>query len=149
MPSGISNQRRNDLLLWLTGQTVTAPGSATLEVALSTADPGDAAASLAEVGGGLGYTRGTIASSTTGWNTPTASAGNPTTITNKVVINFGTATGAGWGTITHAAIFTGTAQTSAAAFVARAALSVGQAISAGTTVSIAANTGLTLSCTFT
>lgn len=148
MPSGISNQRRNDLLLWITGQTVTAPGSATLEVALSTADPGDAAASLAEVGGGVGYTRGTIASSTTGWNTPTASAGSPTTITNKVAITFGTATGAGWGTITHVAIFTGTAQTSAATFVLRAALATGQAISAGTTVSIAIG-GLVVSCTFT
>lgn len=146
MATGISNQRRGDALGWLVGKTVTQPGN--VEVALSTADPGDAAASLAEVGGGVGYTAQAITANT-GWGTVSATAGSPSTVANAALMTFGTVTGGGWGALTHVGLFTGTASRTAANFHSRYAITGGPITpNVGATVSIAIG-ALVLSLTFT
>lgn len=73
----------------------TAP--ATLYIALSTADPTDAGSGLAEPSGGA-YARASVTNNGTNW---TRSAGQ---ISNANVISYAQAT-AGWGDISHFAIF--------------------------------------------
>lgn len=84
----------NKLLDHITGKAAyTMP---TCYVGLSTADPGDGGATLAEPSGN-GYAR--VQTSASDWNA--ASAGSAT---NAAVITFPAATG-DWGTITHVCLF--------------------------------------------
>jgi hypothetical protein len=89
----------------------------TIYVGLSTADPGDDAATLAEPSGN-GYARVTTAASD--WNA--ASGGS---ITNANAISFPTASGS-WGTLTHVALFNAA---SAGNMLCSGALGASQAIS--------------------
>lgn len=75
---------------------------AVIWVALSTADPLDDCSGIAEPVGNS-YTRVQKNAGTTHWNNTTGI--NPTKITNKTEIDFGSASGTGWGTITHVALF--------------------------------------------
>ena len=74
----------------------TAP--ANIFVGLSTADPGDDGATLAEPSGN-NYSR--VSTAAADWNAATLGAG---TLTNANAINFPVASGS-WGTITHVALF--------------------------------------------
>lgn len=144
MASGISNQRRIDMLKWLTGQTVTAPSA--FQVALWIGDPGDDGQSNAEVGGGLGYARDTthLPTTTSGWSVP---SGTTTVTTDNVqLIAFGTASSA-WTGVTHVALFV--SGSTAANFIARFAITGGAVtVNSGATVTIAIG-ALDLSMTFT
>jgi hypothetical protein len=81
------------------GTTFTPP--ATVYIALSTADPGEAGAGLAEPSGGA-YARLAVTNNTTNW--PAATGTSPTTKANGTIFQFPTPT-AGWGLITHFAIY--------------------------------------------
>lgn len=80
----------------------TAPG--TVYVSLHTADPGESPDGSTEVSAG-DYSRQGVSTSG-GWNTTL----NPTTIENANAISF-TATSNNWGTISHVALWDGTADT--------------------------------------
>ncbi|MBN1237428.1 MAG: hypothetical protein JXB36_02950 [Gammaproteobacteria bacterium] len=146
MATGISHSRRTAMMTWWTGTAQTQPGNQ--QVALSTADPGDAAASLAEVStSGTGYSRQSITAGS-GWSV-TGTAGNPVQAANAALITMGTVTGGGWGALTHVATFTGTAQTSAAEFHGRYAIAGGPITpNVGATVTIAIG-ALTMTFSFT
>lgn len=89
-----SDYLENKILNHLFGKSAyTAP---TIHVGLSTADPGDDGATLAEPSGN-GYAR--VQTSASDWNTATTG-----TTTNAEDIEFPEAEGS-WGTITHWAIF--------------------------------------------
>jgi hypothetical protein len=80
----------------------------TLYVSLHTADPGETGAT-AEVSGN-GYVRAQLNPSTTNWrntqNSGTgASTGTAGATKNAVAVTWPTPTGAGWGTVTHFAIW--------------------------------------------
>lgn len=143
MATGISNQRRKDMLAWLAGQSPTAP--AAFQVAVWTADCGDDGQSSTEVAP-TGYARGSIAVNT-GWTTPAGASGSPVTMSNAsgTPIALGTWS-TGPTTVSHIALFT--SLSTAANFIARFAISGTSSVTAGSTVSIAQN-ALVLSLTFT
>ena len=115
------------LLDWLfTLAAPTAP--TTIYVALSTADPGETGASIAEPSGN-GYARQSSGIGTDNW---TRTAGS---VANDNVITFPEATGS-WGTITYFALYSAV---SGGTFYGSGALSEEQAITTGQTASFPAS----------
>jgi hypothetical protein len=80
--------------------TWTAPTN--LYIGLSTADPLGDGSGLAEPVGN-GYARVLYNPGSTNW---LRAGTSPTTVDNKLAITFAEASGAGWGTISHACLFT-------------------------------------------
>lgn len=121
------------------GQTFTAPTN--LYIALFTAAPSDAGGGT-EVSGN-GYARATVANSLANWagtqssGSTTASTGTGGVTSNNGVVTFATPTGAGWGTVTHMAIFDAV---SGGNMLFQGALGASKTINAGDTVSYAAGT---------
>jgi hypothetical protein len=101
-----------------------------LAVGLFTTAPGDSAAGT-EVSGN-GYTRVSVNPADANWAAP---AGGNGTTSNVSTITFPTPTGAGWGTITHFAIFDAA---SAGNRLFHGALTLPKVINAADTVSFAA-----------
>jgi hypothetical protein len=106
--SQMTNYLENKLVDHLfRAQTLTAP--ANLHVSLHTADPTETGA-VGEVSGN-GYTRGAVASSLVNWagtqgaGTTVASSGTGGVTSNNGVIGFPTPSGAGWGVVTHFAVW--------------------------------------------
>jgi hypothetical protein len=101
--TSISSYLEDQILNWVKGTNVVA-SPATLYVALYTAAPNDADASGTEVSGNA-YARVGV-TSVTGWSAiAAAGAGTGDSITNAGIITFPTPTPAGWGTVTHFAIY--------------------------------------------
>ena len=96
--STFSDFLENELLDHVFGNTAYA-APATLYIALSTADPLDDNSGLTEPGGGVNYARASVTNNATEW--PAAAGGAKS---NANQITFNTASGAGWGLITHFAI---------------------------------------------
>lgn len=101
---------------------------ANIWVGLSTADPLDTGAGLAEPVGN-GYAR--VSTVAADWN---ASTGDPSTVDNANDITFPEATGS-WGTITHFALFDAV---TAGNMLMHGSLTVSKAIGAGDTAKFAA-----------
>lgn len=93
----LSNSFENDVLDAMLGASATLLGP-NVEIALSTADPGEDGSGISEPGSG-GYTRVTVANNGTNWSA--AAAGEKA---NAVDIVFPTATGS-WGTLSHWALY--------------------------------------------
>ncbi len=72
-----------------------------LHLAASTSTPTDAGANFSEPGGGVNYARIDL----TAGDFNDATLANPSVIDNSAALTFGTASGAGWGTITHVGVF--------------------------------------------
>ncbi len=102
----------------------TAPS--TLWIGLSTADPGDDAATLAEPTGN-NYSRVARINDGTTWATATAGRTE-----NSVELTFPEASGS-WGTITHVALWTHVTSDGAAVLFATGALGTSKAVGAGDT----------------
>lgn len=102
----------------------TAP--ATLWIGLSTADPGDDAATLAEPSGN-GYARVARVNDGTTWATATTGRTQ-----NDVELTFPEASGS-WGTISHVAIWTHVTSDGAAVLFATGALGTSKAVGTGDT----------------
>lgn len=98
----------------------------TLWIGLSTADPGDDAATLAEPSGN-GYARVGLDNSGTSWTTAAAGVTR-----NGVEITFPEASGS-WGTISHVAIWTHVTSDGAAVLFATGALGTSKAVGIGDT----------------
>ena len=114
----------------------TAP--ATVYVALLTAAPSDTGGGT-EVTGNA-YARVAVTSATTAWNgthgnTTGASSGTNGTVTNAAPIAFPTPTPAGWGTVTHWAVYDAS---TGGNLLFYAALTASKAIAAGDAVSFIA-----------
>lgn len=93
-----SDYLENKLLDHIFGVTAYTASTPNVYVALSTADPLDTGAGIAEPSGN-NYSRVAVANSGTNWDTAASGA-----TANKTAITFPTASGS-WGTITHFAIF--------------------------------------------
>jgi hypothetical protein len=101
--SSISSYFEDQILNWVKGTSVVA-APATLYVALYTAAPNDASASGTEVTGNA-YARVAITSAT-GWSAIVgAGAGTGDSVSNSGIVTFATPTPAGWGTVTHFALY--------------------------------------------
>jgi hypothetical protein len=105
--SQMTNYLENKLVDHLfRAQTLTAPAS--LHVSLHTADPGETGAN--EVASSGGYTRAAVTSSLANWagtqaaGSTVASSGTGGQTSNNNAVTFATPT-AGWGTVTHFAIW--------------------------------------------
>lgn len=72
-----------------------------LHLAASTSTPTDAGANFTEPGAGVAYARIDLVAG----NFLDATLANPSLLENGSALTFATATGAGWGTITHVGIF--------------------------------------------
>lgn len=107
------------------GEAYTAP--ANLFVALFTAAPSDAGGGTEVTGNG--YARVSVANNLTNW--PAASAGAKS---NGVAIQFPTASGGNWGTVTHFGIYDAS---TAGNLIGWAALTASQVINDGTTATFA------------
>ena len=94
-----TNRTSAATLNYIFGRTSDFDTQPTLHVGLSTADPGDTGASLAEPSGN-GYAR--VATNSTVWDDATVA--NPSVLDNGSAINFPSPTGS-WGTVTHFVIF--------------------------------------------
>jgi hypothetical protein len=120
----LADYLENAVIGWMRGTTMPA-APATIYVALFTADPTDTGSYTNEVAAGVGYTRQVI----------TLSAA-PSPVSNTAIITFPTATGAGYGTVTHAAIVDN-ATRATGNMLASGALSASQAVAAGVSPSFA------------
>lgn len=100
-----------------------------LGVGLFTAAPSDAGGGTEVTGNG--YSRATLNPADANWAAP--SAGNGVT-SNSSAISFATPTGAGWGTVTHFAVFDAA---SAGNMLFWGSLTTSKTINAGDTVSFA------------
>lgn len=120
---GIYGARK--LLDHLTGKTAFAPS---IKVGLSTADPGEDGATLAEPTGN-GYARVAVTGAT--WNPATAA--DPSVVTNASPITFPEATGA-WGNCQYGVYFDGDTNDIIGWF----SLDVAKNVTSGDTLSIAA-----------
>jgi len=119
-----SNYLENEILDHLFGKMTYAPP--TIYVGLSTADPGDDGAGLAEPSGGS-YAR--VATAAADWN-----AAGSGSLDNANAIEFAEAS-ASWGTITHFALFDAA---SSGHMLAHGALTTSKTVSSGDTASFAA-----------
>lgn len=114
---------RNSLLEHIHGKTsYTMP--ATLHLALSTTTPAADGTNVTEPSGN-GYTRVSVPGSS--WGSASAGA-----ITNSSIITFPTASGAGWGTVTHVVAYTASSAGSPLWY----ASITSQAVASGVTVTI-------------
>lgn len=144
---GYGRRIRRIALDWVAGVTSPLPAAPTaLYCGLSTADPGDAAAGIAEPTIGTGaYARATIGITQTNWTpAPNPTAGSPAVSANANTVSF-PASSAPWSTgpttLTHFFISDSTTAVTEAAFVARGALSPTTTVNAiGITLSFAAGT---------
>lgn len=126
----------------ITGATAAAAtGPATLHIALLTAAPSDTGGGI-EVAGNA-YARVAVTSSLANWagtqaaGSTIASSGTGGTTSNNGVIAFPTPTPAGWGTVTHAAIYDAAA---AGNLIAWSALAASKVINSGDAVTFPAGT---------
>lgn len=95
MAGSKSNTHENDVLIyWLRPGDAAPTRPASLQVALLTADPGEAASLAGEVGAGVGYSRQTVT-----FDAPASGATQ-----NTGALAFGPASGAGFGTVSHWAV---------------------------------------------
>ena len=104
----------------------------TLWIGLSTADPGDDAATLAEPTGN-GYARVGVDNSGTTWTTAAGGV-----VPNGAEITFPEASGS-WGTISHVAIWTNATSDGAAVLFATGALGTSKAVGVGDTARFQVN----------
>ena len=105
-------------------------------VSLHTGDPGVDGQTANEVStSGTAYARYDSTNNSTFW--AAASTADPSTIANAQAFTFPTATGSGWGTVTHFGLWNSSSATAAANFIGAAPLSASQAIAAGNTASFA------------
>jgi hypothetical protein len=116
----LSDYQEAWIINWLRGTTAPA-APATIYVALFTADPTEAGVFTNEVAAAVGYARTAI--------TLTAP---PSPVSNSADVVFPTATGAGWGTVTHAALVDN-ATRATGNVLASNALGASQAVAAGIT----------------
>lgn len=128
--------------LGITGATAAAgTGPATLYVALLTAAPSDTGGGT-EVSGNA-YARVAVTSSLANWagtqsaGSTTASSGTSGTTSNNAAVTFPTPTPAGWGIVTHAAIYDAA---TAGNLIAWGALTASKTINADDAVSFPAGT---------
>jgi hypothetical protein len=98
----------------------------TLWIGLSTADPGENSAGMAEPSGN-GYARIAVVNSSNFWS-PAASGHKR----NAVAFTFPTATGS-WGLVSHAAVFTNATSTSGSVFLGSGALGTSKNVTNGDT----------------
>ena len=146
--AAFSDFAENKLIDWLfraqaigiTGATAAAgTGPATLYVALLTAAPSDTGGGT-EVSGNA-YARVAVTSSLANWAgtqaaaSTTASTGTSGTTSNNAAVTFPTPTPAGWGTVTHAAIYDAS---TAGNLIAWGALAASKVINADDAVSFPA-----------
>lgn len=130
MPSGIQQTYRQSILnYFFKGTAIGINPAGVFQVGLHT---GAAPTSGNEVGAGVGYTPFTTAAAT--FNTATAA--NPSVTNNQLVVSFGTATGAGWGTVQSWGLWLGSGRTAADLFAYGTIPS--QAVPAGATPTFAA-----------
>lgn len=99
-------------------------GVNTLWVGLSTADPGDDAATLAEPSGN-GYARVAAVNSTNAWNAAAAGVKR-----NAAAVTFPTATGS-WGSVSHFAVWRATTSIGVDAMVGKGALGLAKNVTNG------------------
>jgi hypothetical protein len=134
MAHGLGRTLRQAILNNLfNGGTLTAQSA--WHISAHTGDPGPDGQTANEVGGGVGYSR---VNYTGGWSS--ASAAEPSVVTNDADIVFPAASGAGWGTIQYAGIWNHATNTAAANFLAPGLLSPFQAVAAGNVMVIPAGT---------
>ena len=130
-PQVVTNATKKALLdAWYSAAAIGAP--ATHHFGLSTTTPAEDGTNVTEPSGN-NYGRFAMTANTT--NFPLSTAADPTVKTNGTVITFPTASGS-WGTVTHVTQHTAS---TAGSVTDWQALSAGQAISNGTTASIAAS----------
>lgn len=134
--SGFGQTTRGDILnLIMKGTALTgkaAAGAGTYWISLHTADPGEDGQTSNEVStSGTAY----AAKATTASDWSTASGTNPMETSNSTVQSFAQATGSGFGTVTHAALWNHATNRAAANFLGRGALPSSQLVSAGNTFS--------------
>jgi hypothetical protein len=122
-----SNALEDDLLDHIFG-VATYTTEASVQVALSTADPTEDGSGIAEPSGN-NYARVTVTNSGTNWETASGGA-----TSNKTAITFNTASGS-WGTITHFAIFDAAGTT----MMMYGSLSTSKAVGTGDTPKFNAN----------
>jgi hypothetical protein len=125
MAHGIGRTKRQAILDNLFNGAALSAESA-WHCSLHTGDPGPDGQTANEVGGGVGYARVSVGS-----NWSAATAAEPSVVDNEADITFAAASGAGFGTITFAAIWNHTSATAAANFICRVALTPSQAVAAG------------------
>lgn len=110
----------------------------TIYVSLHTASPGDDGQTANEVStSGTAYARQAI-TITGGAGFAAATTANPSVTSNSGAVTYATATGSGFGTVTHFGLWNHVSNTAAANFIGAAALTASQAVAAGNTASFAA-----------
>lgn len=137
--SGFGQTTRKDIMDFifkgttLTGKAINSAG--VYYVSLHTADPGEDGQTSNEVStSGTAYAAEATAAAD--WNAGTAA--NPCEVNNANAITYAQATGSGFGTVTHAALWNHATNRAAANFVGRGALGSSQLVSAGNTFSFPA-----------
>jgi hypothetical protein len=114
----------------ITGKAIN--GGGTYWITLHTADPGEDGQTSNEVStSGTAY----AAKATTSSDWTAGSSANPCEVSNSTVQSYAQATGSGFGTVTHAALWNHATNRAAANFVGRGALGASQAVAAGNTFS--------------
>lgn len=117
-------------------QSFTMPAS--IYVSLHTASPGDDGQTANEVStSGTAYARQLITSGSGTW--AAATTANPSVLSNANAVTYATATGSGFGTVSHFGLWRTVSGTTAADFIGAAALTASQAVAAGNTASFAAS----------
>ena len=139
--AGLGQTTRADLLnLVFKGTALTgkaAAGAGTYYISPHTADPGEDGQTSNEVStSGTAY----AAKATTSSDWSTASAASPAETSNANVLSYAQATGSGFGTVTHAALWNHATNRAAANFLGRGALGSSQAVAAGNTFSFPVGT---------
>lgn len=120
-----SDQLENDVLDHVFGGT-TYTQPTTVWIGLSTADPGEAAAGLAEPSGN-GYARVARVNNSTTWRAAASGVKQ-----NSAELTFPEASGS-WGTISHVALWVHPTSTGAAVFLGSGALGTSKAVTTGDT----------------
>lgn len=102
-----------------------------LHLAASTSTPTDAGGNFTEPGGGVNYSRLDVSAS----DFNDATLADPSLLDNSAALTFPTASGAGWGTITHVGLFDAASGGNLLVFYA---LTTSRTINDGDTLSFAA-----------
>lgn len=136
MAGGIVTTTRQLLLQYFGGKaSLTQP--AAWFISLHTANPGDSTTGASEVStSGTAYARAAInaiGGSNPNWRDATSAS--PSVLSNEDIVSYATATGAGFGTVTHFGIHTHVSN--AAAMIAYGALTGSVAVGVGVTASFA------------
>lgn len=135
---GLVFERRRDCLRWLFGNVDATPTPpASIFAALFNTDPGDAAVFSGTEVTGTAYARVSIGVGTANW-TSGGSAGNPATMVQDAVVNFGTVGAGGWTTASWIGLMDAS---TAGNLIARIPITGAPVtLSAGATVTIAIST---------